>query len=410
MKGSPQLRIASRMPTNRLTDTAIRALKPAQTPFKVSDGEGLHLLLQPRGGRLWRLSYRYQGRQKTLALGGYPNVTLAKARAAREAAKKLLLSGTDPSTARKADKQPASQSKDRTFGAIAERWFNVRKGKWTAGYAARVLSRVNADLIRPLGTMDIETVDSPDVLKALREIEARSAIEMAHRVRQYANGIFRFAKAEKLIRANPVEDLVDALASSPRKEHRASLKAREMSAFVRGLRAYDGEPRTRLALQLTLLTLVRTSEVRFARWNEFEGLDGLDPLWRLPAERMKMRIEHLVPLSRQAVATLLEIRPLAARSELLFPSPTKSLVISENTMLFALYRMGYHSRATVHGFRGTASTTLNENGFNRDHIERQLAHIEKDQVRAAYNSAEWLPKRRAMMQWWADWVDTQGGR
>ena len=173
---------------------------------------------------------------------------------------------------------------------------------------------------------------------------------------------------------------------------------------------YDGAVRTKLALRLTLLTFVRTSEIRFASWEEFEALEETEPVWRIPAARMKMDVEHLVPLSRQSVETLREIRALALPGEMLFPSRAKKHVISENTMLFALYRMGYHSRATVHGFRTTASTTLNENGFNGDHIERQLAHVEQNEVRAAYNTAEWLPARRRMMQWWADWLDDQSSK
>jgi integrase len=399
------------MATNNLTDAALRALKPQAAPYKVSDGEGLHILVQPNGAKLWRVAYRFVGKQKTLALGAYPLVGLADARAGRSAAKALLQRGKDPTAERRVERQKvvaqAMTVESRTFAAVAGRWFAARKASWVTGYADRVWSRVEHDLNAHFGHVDIAEIDSSTVLTTLRKIQARDALEMAHRVKNYAREIFRFARSERLITVDPTDELERALARPAPKKRRAALKARDLPAFLRHLDVYDGEKRTKLALTLTMLTFVRTSEIRFARWQEFEQLDGLEPLWRIPAERMKMRNEHLVPLSAQAVAVVKALKALEGASPLLFPAATKSEVMSENTMIFALYRMGYHTKATVHGFRGTASTILNENGFNRDWIERQLAHVEQDEVRAAYNTAQWLPQRRDMMTWWANYLDMQ---
>jgi integrase len=267
---------------------------------------------------------------------------------------------------------------------------------------------VEKDLLAQLGLRSIKDIVRADVLAAVRLIEARNAIETARRVRGYAEDIFRFAAAEGLIGTNPALDLEHALTKPPPQKHRAALKERELPAFIEKLKAYQGEPLTRAALTLIMLTFVRSTELRFADWSEFEGLDTKKPLWRIPALRMKMRTEHVVPLSARAVAEIKSIQKLGIKSRFLFPAATRSGVMSENTMIFALYRLGYHSRATVHGFRGTASTILNENNFNRDWIERQLAHVERDGVRAAYNSAEWLEERRTMMEWWACYLEAKG--
>ena len=388
-----------------LTAVGVKNAKPAEKPYKLADSGGLYLLVNPRGSKLWRFDYRFAGKRKTLALGGAHEVPLAEARDLRDAARKLLRDGVDPSGARKAAKNVAVIDEASRFEAVAKRWFAARKGRWVEGYSDRIWSRVESDVLPQLGAKAIQTVTTEDVLRVLRAIEGRGAIETARRVGNYVHDIFRMAKAERLIAVNPADDLGAALAARPPAKRRAALGAGDLTEFLQKLSRYEGEAQTRLALQLALLTFVRTSEIRFARWQEFEGLDGDEPLWRIPAERMKMRTEHLVPLTAQILDVLNDIRSLAPNSELLFPAPTITGVMSENTMIYALYRMGYHRRATVHGFRSTASTILNEEGFNRDWIERQLAHAERDEIRAAYNAAEWLPQRRGMMQWWADHLD-----
>ncbi len=395
------------MPTNRLSDAKVRALKPAEKPCKISDGGGLYLLVLPTGSKLWRVAYRHGGKQKTLALGPYPDVGLAEAREGLRTAKSLLREGRDPVQARRADRRRASTPANPTFRSAAERWFAARQAAWVPSYADRIWRRIESDLLPNLGGSLLSDVSRNDALDALRKIEARGAIETARRVKQYVADIYRFARAEGYAVDSPVEELAHALAAPGPKRRRTALLARDLPKFLEALAGYDGDPRISLALELTLLTFVRTNEIRFARWQEFEDLDGESPLWRIPAQRMKMRTEHLVPLSIQAVETVQAIRRLTGPDDLLLRAPTRSGVISENTMIYAIYRMGFHSRATVHGFRGTASTVLNEQGFNRDWIERQLAHVEGNDIRAAYNSAEWLSDRRAMMQWWADYLDTQ---
>lgn len=404
------------MTTNRLTDARLRAIKPAEAIFKIADGEGLYLQVQPNGARLWRLAYRFAGKQCTLGCGQYPTVGLAEARGQRDWARQLLREGRDPSAVRKAEKAEQQRDID-TFAAVAKRWFEARKAAWVEGYAERVWARVEDDLISVFGDRPIRDIVEDDVLAALRKIEARGAVEMARRVRNYAEDIFSFAKAEGLITANPACDIVDALKTPPPPKRRTPIKRRDLPEFLAALDRYDGEEVVSDALRFTLLTMVRTTETRFAMREEFEDLDGPAPLWRIPPERMKMRREHLVPLAPQAVE-IVRRRLRKTNSAFLFPGSTPPGVMSSNTMIYAIYRLGFHSRATVHGFRGTASTILNEATrtdhkgqafrlFHPDWIERQLAHDEENAVRAAYNSAEHLPERRRIMCWWADFIDDQ---
>lgn len=391
-----------------LTAVGVKNAKPADKPFKLADSGGLYLLVNPRGSKLWRFDYRFDGKRKTLALGAAQDVALAEARDLRDDARKSLRNGIDPGHARKTAKVRDAVDEAKRFEVVAKRWFEARKGRWVEGYSDRIWSRVQSDVLPDIGPLFVDAITADDVLRVLRAIEGRGAIETARRVGNYIQDIFRLAKAERLVVANPADDLGDALAARPPAKHRAALKAADLPKFLSDLADYQGDAQTRLALKFTLLTFVRTSEVRFAQWDEFEDLDGPEPLWRIPDERMKMRAEHLVPLAKQAVSLLRDIKALTPGDDFLFPAPTVSGVMSENTMIYALYRMGYHSRATVHGFRATASTVLNEKGFNRDWIERQLAHAERDEIRAAYNAAEWLPQRRKMMAWWADFLEANG--
>lgn len=387
-----------------LTDAKVRALKAKAAPYKLSDGEGLYVMVTVGGSKLWNLAYRYCGKQKTLALGKYPAVSLLEARRARDAAKQLLLIGTDPSADRKANRRKKSIAVANTFGAIADEWFEINKGRWVETYSSRLRSRLDDDLLPVLGKRPIADIEPLEVLDAIRTIEKREAIEMAKRVMQMASGIFRYGVATGRCGRDPTVDLKGALKPAKPARHRTALPASELSIFMETLEAYDGDLVTKLGMKLLTLTFVRTSELRFAQWSEFEGLGSEEPLWRIPASRMKMRRDHLVPLAPQAVAVIEALRKRTGNNQYLFPAPTKREVISENTLLFALYRMGYHSRATVHGFRSTASTVLNEAHFNRDWIEMQLAHFDGS-VRGVYNAAEWLPSRRKMMCWWADYLD-----
>ena len=294
----------------------------------------------------------------------------------------------------------ASPSRDSPFASLAGPSASIKRSvlSWASG-------GVYEDLISGLGAFSIENIRPLDVLAIIRRIEDRGAIESAKRILNMAGSIFRYGVATGRCARDPTADIKDALRPALPAKRRKALPAAEIPAFMEALDAYDGVENTKLALKLIVLTFVRTGELRFAAWPEFEALDGPEPLWRVPAERMKLRRPHLVPLSPAAVLVLNQLRGSARKSPYLFPGPAKTGVISENTLLFALYRMGYHSRATVHGFRATASTVLNEAQFNSDWIEMQLAHCDNS-IRGVYNFAEWLPGRRAMMNWWANYLET----
>ncbi len=386
-----------------LTDAKVRALKARQAQYKVGDSGGLYLLVSTSGGKLWRLAYRFHGKQKSLALGKYPETTLLEARHGRDEAKRLIAKGTDPSNEKKVEKRERRIAAGNTFGTVADEWFEANSERWVTSYSTRLRSRLDADLLSVLANRPIAEITPLEVLEVVRKIEKRDAIEMAKRVMQMASGIFRYGVATARCSRDPTVDLKGALKPAKAVKHRTALPAAEIQQFMRDLEQYDGDVVTQLAVKLVALTFVRTAEIRFARWSEFEGLDGPEPLWRIPADRMKMRRPHLVPLAPQTVDVLQKLRRITGKNQYLFPAATKSGVMSENTLIFALYRMGYHSRATVHGFRSTASTALNEAQFNRDWVEMQLAHCDGS-VRGVYNAAEWLPGRREMMCWWANRV------
>ncbi len=388
-----------------LTDTAARNAKAKDKPYKLPDANGLHLQVTPTGSKLWRMKYRFLGKEKLLSFGAYPAVSLADARKRRDEAKKALSEGIDPGELKKEVKRRYDLDQRHTFEAVAREWFAKKEGSIVSTYSSRIWTRVEADLLPHLGKLPIESIEPPEVLSTIRKIEDRGAIEMGRRVLNYASQIYRFAISSGYVKRDPTLDIRGALTPNPPVKHRASLKHTEMGEFMAKLAEYDGDEQTRLALTLTVHTFVRTSEVRFAVWDEFEDLEGKSPIWRIPAERMKMREPHIVPLTRQVVDIVGQVREMGLKSNYLFPSATRSKVISENTMIFAMYRMGYRSRATVHGLRSTASTWLNENNFNRDWIERQLAHVEGDSVRAAYNAAEYLPQRRTMMETWSQFLE-----
>jgi integrase len=390
-----------------LTDTRIRNAKPAPKTYKLSDGGGMYLLVTPQGGRYWRLDYRFHGKRRTLALGIYPTVTLASARARREDARGLLSDGLDPSAVKKATERAARVAGENTFEAIAREWIANQRKRLAPRYCALLLARLESDIFPQIGPRPIGDVDAPQLLEALRKVEKRGVVETARRLRQTCGQVFRYAVVTGRANYDPSADLRGALRSPGRTRGHKAMALNEVPNFLSALAAYDGDQRTRLALRLMILTFVRTTELRAARWSEFENLNGTDPLWRIPAERMKMKREHIVPLAPQAVRVLCQLRKLPGSdaSPFLFPSPAREGCMSNNTLLYALYRMGYHRRATVHGFRAMASTALNEMGFRPDLIERQLAHEEQNAVRAAYNRAEYLGERRAMMNRWADYLD-----
>jgi integrase len=384
-----------------LSDVAIRNAKPGDKDLRLFDGGGMFLLITPKGAKWWRLKYRFGGKNKLLSLGVYPEVGLKQAREERDKARDLLRQGIDPSAARKRVKQSLKVDQENAFELIAKEWHGKQSARWTPDHAARVLDSLADNVFPDLGAVPVKDITAQDLLTTLRKIEARGAHETATRVLQRCSAVFRYAIVTGRTTYNPAADLKGAL--TPQKvTHRAALSAADLPEFFEKLDAYQGQRQTVLALRLLVLTFVRTLELRGARWEEFD-FEAAE--WRIPAERMKMKEPHIVPLSRQALEVLAELRTLNGGYELVFPGVKPSQPISENTVLYALYRMGYHSRATGHGFRATASTVLNELGHPPDVIERQLAHAPRNKVRAAYNRAQYLPERKKLMQAWADYLD-----
>lgn len=397
-----------------LSDAMIRSLKAGPKPTKHADGGGLFILVNPDGKKHWRLSYRFAGKQKLLSGGPYPIVKLSDARKWRDEAKAHLLEGRDPSTIRKAEKKALAAKGQDAFEIVAREWLHTRSKVWSERYARITRTRLEQDIFPALGSVPIGDINPVMLLTELRKIEQRGSVEMAHRIRNHVGEVFRYGIATQRCRSDPSRDIAPAMMRPAPVKHRAKVDARDLPQFFAKLAQDEGTRMSHLALRWTMLTMVRTQETRFATWSEIEGLDGNQPLWRITPDRMKMRSEHLVPLSRQAVALLKEIEATnvfraagnARLGKFLFPVATsKSDVISENRMLDILYRMGLRGKATVHGFRGLASTVLNESGeFEPDWIEVQLAHVARG-VRAAYNSARYLAHRRIMMQWWADYLE-----
>lgn len=372
-----------------LTDSACRNAKPQDKPYKLTDGAGLYLLVQVNGSRLWRFDFAHAGKRKTAALGKYPVVSLADARLHRERMKEALRDGRDPTDKR---------AEGVTFGVVARDWFAANKSKWKTSYSARFWSRIEDDILPTLGGRELVSIEAPEVLALLRSIEDRDAIYTAKRICEMVSTIYRYAIAEGHTKFNPAADLKPALKPMPKREHRAKLIEKELPEFFKRLRT-SGTGATQTALELVAHTFVRPNEIRFGRWSEIDG-----DVWTIPAERMKMGKTHLVPLTPQVQKLLARLRDLSNGSEWLLPGrDSAKKPVSENAMLYFLYDLGYHKKATVHGFRGTASTALNECGlWQSDWIERQLAHVPMDKVRSAYNAAEWWPQRVRMMRWWSD--------
>jgi len=387
------------------SDLQIRNMKPEAKLYRVAcaTGGGLCLEVAPGGGKLWRLRYRFDGVAKMLALGAYPAVGLADARQRRDEAKKLLANGVDPGAVKQAQKAAKAERAANSFEVIARRWhahWSIGKAGSTAHYTLR---RMETDVFPVIGPRPIADLTAADFRDMVKRIEARGAADMAKRVLQVCGQVMRFAVAHDLAGRNPVADIKPAdIIRAPKKRNYARVDAKELPDLLRAIDGYVGNLHTRLALQFMALTFVRTSELLGARWDE---IDADARQWRIPAERMKMDTLHIVPLSRQALALLENLRGISYGGELVFPGERPGKPLSNNTLLFALYRLGYRSKMTGHGFRGVASTILHEQGWLHEHIELQLAHSERDEVSAAYNHALYLPQRAKMMQAWADHLD-----
>ncbi len=389
--------------TVMLTPSAVRNAKPKAKAYKLTDGRGMYLLVKPDGARWWRFDYRRPviAKRNTLSLGTYPDVSLKKARVRREEARALLTDGIDPGDQRKAKAEAEAD----TFEAIAREWHAKHAPNWSADHADRIMTRLEKDVFPWIGRKPIANLTAPDVLGILRRVDARGARDTAHRVHQHCGQVFRYAVATGRASIDPTPALRGAIPPTRTKHHASITDPDRVGELLRAIDGYQGSNVTRAALQLAPLAFVRPGELRQAEWSEFD-LDKAE--WRIPAERMKMNAPHIVPLAGQAVAILRDLAPLTGSGRYLFPGlRTRARPMSENTVNAALRRMGFdRDTMTGHGFRSMASTLLNEQGWHRDAIERQLAHAERDAVRAAYNYAEHLPERRKMMQAWADYLDS----
>jgi integrase len=399
-----------------LTDTAIRRSKPAETPYKLFDGGGLHLLINPTGGRLWRWKYRFAGAEKLMALGRYPDVSLADARERRDAARKRLANGIDPMAERKAEKLKETTQAVGSFNSVAALWLEHWRDGKSARHADSVERRMKADILPCLGVRPIAEIEAPELVSMVKAIEERGARDIAKRALETTGQIFRYAIAHGYARRNPASEIrPNDILKSARKVNYARVDAKELPALLKAIEVYKGTPVTRLAVKLMALTFVRTSELIGARWEEFD-LEARR--WSIPASRMKMRTPHIVPLSKQAMEVLDLLRTLSRADEpgaeaLLFPGERDSRrPISNMTILKSLERMGFKGRMTGHGFRGLASTVLHEQGYAHEHIELQLAHAPRNAVSAAYNHALYLEPRAKMMDDWANFLDRtrQGGK
>lgn len=398
-----------------LTDIKVRTAKPTDKQYKLTDGGGMHLLVHPNGSKYWRLQYRFAGKQKMLALGVYPEVSLADARARRDEARKLLANSIDPGDKKKNDK--VEQEDARTFEQLAIEWHATNK-KWSEEHSRRVLKSTEDNLFPAIGKRNIAELKTRDLLAPIKAVEISGRLEVASRLQQRTTAIMRYAVQSGLLDYNPAQEMAGAVASSNR-QHRPALELRRIPELLQRIDNYTGRPLTRLAVELTLLVFIRSSELRFARWSE---IDFETSMWTIPAEReaiegikhsqrgSKMRTPHLVPLSRQALAILKQVHKLSGDRNFVFIGDhDHRKPMSENTVNKALRVMGYDTKVEVcgHGFRTMACSSLIESGlWSRDAVERQMSHMERNSVRAAYiHKAEHLDERKLMLQWWADFLD-----
>ncbi|ENM2867230.1 integrase arm-type DNA-binding domain-containing protein [Citrobacter koseri] len=399
-----------------LSDVKVRSAKPEAKAYKLTDGEGMILLVHPNGSKYWRFRFRFSGKQHLMAFGVYPETSLADARQKREEARRLVAAGIDPREHKRAVKE--EQTKEAiTFESVARAWHATNK-KWSEDHSRRVLKSLEDNLFPAIGKRSIEELKTRDLLAPIKVVEATGRLEIASRLQQRTTGIMRYAVQSGLIDYNPAQEMAGAVASSNR-AHRPALELKRLPELLRRIDGYTGRPLTRLAVELTLLIFIRSSELRFARWSE---IDFDTAMWTIPAEReaiegvkhsqrgSKMRTPHLVPLSHQSLAILKQVHKLSGERDFVFigdHNPRKPM--SENTVNKALRVMGYDTRVEVcgHGFRTMACSSLIESGlWSKDAVERQMSHMERNSVRAAYiHKAEHLDERKLMLQWWADFLD-----
>lgn len=387
-----------------LTDTAIRKSAPAEHDYKVTDEKGLHLLVRSNGSKLWQVRYRHDGKQKTASLGQYPEVSLKDARDKRDDLRRIVAAGVDPIQAKR-DAVAAKQARSlHTFEAVARHWWATWKASRSDSHVQYVIKRLEQNVFPVLGTRPIDEIQAPELVAMAKAVAARGALDIAKRCLQMCSQVFRYAIAHGQATRNPATDIKPSdILPSRAKVNYARIDTRDLPDLLRKIEAYQGTPTTRLAIKLMALTFVRTGELIGARWAEFDLEAGR---WDIPADRMKMKTPHVVPLSTQAIEVLRVLQTITGHRDLLFPGERDhGKPMSNNTILGALDRMGYGKRMTGHGFRGLASTILHEQEFDHAHIELQLAHTERNAVSAAYNHALYLTQRSTMMQAWGNYLE-----
>ncbi|EPY4542118.1 tyrosine-type recombinase/integrase [Klebsiella pneumoniae] len=387
----------------KLNARQVDAAKPKEKAYKLADGAGLYLEVVPSGSRYWRMKYRFNGKEKRMAFGVYPAVSLAQARALRDEAKKKLAEGIDPSFAKKEEKLVRDVRLHNTFQAVALEWHGTKVSRWSEGYASDIIEAFNKDIFPYIGQQPVNEIKPVVLLNVLRRMESRGATEKAKKVRQRCSEVFRYAIVTGRAEYNPAADLTSAM-SGHESKHYPFLTVEELPDFFKALSGYTGSPLIVLAARLLILTGVRTGELRGAFWSEF---DLEKAVWEIPAERMKMKRPHLVPLSTQALEIVQQLKVMSGQYPLVFPGrndPRKTM--SEASINQVFKRIGYTGKVTGHGFRHTMSTILHEEGFNTAWIETQLAHLDKNAIRGTYNHAQYMEGRREMMQWYGDYVDS----
>lgn len=390
----------------KLNDRQIKNAKPAEKPFKLNDGKGLYLYINTSGGKLWRFDFSYNGKRKTLSIGKYPTISLVEARQAAENARRLLVSGQDPSEAKQQEKRERQAAALNTFEAIARRWHSDNLIRWKENHAARVLRYFETDVFPVIGEMPIQEIRVSDIKTVLDGVMTRGVNNTAEKIREWTGAIFDYAVMLEVVETNPAYSLRKYIPAK-QTDHRPALPREELTEFFRRLILAEIEPQNRIALILNMLTFLRSTELRGGQWNE---IDFDAAIWTVPAQRMKHektapKPPHAVPLADWTLELLAELKELTGNTSFLFPSRTKTDgFISDATISRIIERMGYKGRVTPHGFRSLASSVLNEQGFNPDAIERQLAHIENNKIRAAYNRADYLNERKEFMQWYSDFL------
>jgi integrase len=386
-----------------LTELGIKALKPKEKKYRVADSGGLCLEVTPAGGKFWRYRYRFLDKEQTLSIGKYPLVTLSEARRKRDEAKLLLLDGKNPSRQKKIEKIKQAQSHDNTFESCARRWLELKQENLNEKYRVQCLARMEQHVFPEIGNLPIADITIPDVVRVIETIADRGTAETAKRMKQLISQTFRYASQRGLCVHNPASDLRDIIQSEQQKHH-PCVPMDQVPELLKSIEGYNGDHVVRCALKFLSLTFVRTSEIIGAQWDE---IDFDKQEWHIPAQRMKMKRPHVVPLSRQAVEILQSLKPITGdKTHVFYSSRSKSRHISNGAFLNALKRTGYQGKMTGHGFRTIARTILNEKGFKPDWIEMQLAHSDKDKIRSAYNRAEYLLERKKMMQDYANILDS----